>query len=139
MLNKIIKKAHPQLVFILSLLIIISLTGYFSRWIFISKFAAPYLLDFFDHSQWQIALSNRIMSDNELYQVAALKFLQTGQLFTVNPEVPPLGKYLYALAIKLFNQPYYASVFSYLVTIIIFYFLAKQVLQKNTQVYWSVI
>ncbi|MGD9129803.1 MAG: glycosyltransferase family 39 protein [Candidatus Woesebacteria bacterium] len=113
------------------LVTIIALTIYFNKSIFLHDPDFKYLNDLYDHSQWRIPLSPRIISDNELYQVASFKLVKDQKLFEINPEVPPLGKYLYALSILIFNNPYYSSLGLYFLVTTVFYLLAKRVLKNK--------
>lgn len=94
-------------------------------------FDQPYLLDFYEKSQWNIPQSPRVMSDNELYQVAGIKLLEGDSIFSINPEVPPLGKYIYGLSIKLAGTPYMASVLMFLVLGVAVYGLSNELSQNK--------
>lgn len=83
------------------------------RWIFSYRFDRVYLRHFFEHSQWSIPESPRVMSDSDLYQVAGEEIWRTGDLFRVSPETPPLGKMLYGAAIVSTGNPYWATVLGY--------------------------
>lgn len=97
------------------------------QWIHTVRFDPTYFKHFYDHSQWAIADSPRIMGDGELYQYAGYSLLTGADPFTINPEVPPAGKYLYALAIKFFGNAYAFNIPLYIVAIILFWLWTKQV------------
>ncbi|NMC36438.1 phospholipid carrier-dependent glycosyltransferase [Candidatus Beckwithbacteria bacterium] len=99
---------------------------YSLRWVFLTPFDLSYLEDLYGHSQWMIPQSNRVMSDNELYQLAGYRYIQGADLFSINPEVPPLGKYFYGLAATYLTNPYWAAALLFLTTTIIFYVLTKE-------------
>ena len=68
----------------------------------------------FNQSQWRDPRSNNPIDDNTLYHYAAFYLAKGGSPFIVNPEVPPWGKYFYALSIKLGKNPYWMSLAFYL-------------------------
>jgi hypothetical protein len=86
---------------------------WWSRWIVDVKFDRQALTNLYDHSQWVVPQSPRLMGDAELYQVGGDVLWRTGEFFRVNPETPPVGKYLYGAAINLTNRPYAGSVVSF--------------------------
>lgn len=110
----------------------ICLTLFFSRWIFSYSFDLPYLQDFYNLSQWRVPLSTRVMSDNELYQIAGWHLVHNPDVFSINPEAPPLGKFLYGWATVLTGNPFWASVFLYIACLAFFGVLA-QLLFKNKE------
>jgi len=91
-----------------------------------------YLKDLFEHSQWRLPLSNRIMSDEQLYQYAGSFLVAGGEMFSVNPEVPPLGKYLYGWTKLLTGNPYLLTPILYLLSLAGFYYLSRK-LSPSTQ------
>ena len=106
---------------------IVLLTIYSYRFIFTQSYDFNYLEDFYNYSQWVVPQSPRIMGDGELYSYAAGTLLQGDDPFRVNPEVPPLGKYLYSLSILIFSNPLITSVLMYIAVVICFYHLAKHI------------
>lgn len=128
----------PLFHFIVLIFIFILLT-FFSRWIFTETFDLNYLEDLYFDSQWKNAFSKRIISDNELYQYAGYRYLKGENLFNVNPEVPPLGKYFYGLSIILFNNPYIISPIVFILTIIIFYHLCKEIFNNENKIFLSLL
>ncbi len=112
--------------------IAIILWSFFSyRWILTYHFDYTYFKDWYDHSQWQIPLSPRIMGDAELYQLSGYSLVTGGSPFQINPEVPPLVKYTYGLSILATDNPYYASAFFYFASIIGFGWLSWLAFPKN--------
>ncbi len=111
--------------------IVILLTWWFSRWVYLVPTDWNYLQDRFEHSQWRIPNSSRVISDNELYQVAGRALVQGADPFSINPEVPPLAKYTFGWSNQLTGNPYWATFIYYLATLVIFYLLAKEILQKS--------
>lgn len=83
---------------------------WWSRWIIDVKYDRPALTDLYDHSQWVVPQSPRLMGDAELYQVSGDDIWRAGEFFRVNPETPPFGKYVYGAAINLTNRPYLGTI-----------------------------
>ncbi|MCR4326735.1 MAG: hypothetical protein NUV52_03705 [Candidatus Roizmanbacteria bacterium] len=77
--------------------ILVALWSYRSA--FLTPYDTSYTQDLYDHSQWTIARSIRSIGDELLYQIAGHELVTTGKYFSINPEVPPLGKYLYGWGI----------------------------------------
>src|SRR5260221_1998895 len=102
------------------------------RWILVSHFDYTYFKDWYDHSQWQITLSPRIMGDAELYQLSGYSLVTGGDPFQISPEVPPLVKYAYGYAILWTGNPYVASAIFYFLSIISFGWLSLLAFPKNT-------
>lgn len=107
------------------------------RWIHTVRFDPIYFKHFYDHSQWAIADSPRIMGDGELYQYAGYSLLTGADPFTINPEVPPVGKYMYAFAIKVFDNAYAFNVPLYVLAIILFWFWIKKMNLKESERYFA--
>lgn len=116
-------KKYWQVVVLIGIVIAITFTY---RWIFKVDFDPVYFKHFYDHSQWAIADSPRIMGDGELYQYAGYSLLTGADPFTINPEVPPIGKYMYALAIKTFDNAYSFNVPLYVLGVVLFWFWVKK-------------
>lgn len=120
-----------KLLIILLLPILYALFSY--RTVFFTPHDVSYVRDLYDHSQWRLATSLRSVSDEILYQVAGYDQIKTGQLFTIAPEVPPLGKYLYGAAIVLWNNPYVVTIPLYLFTLLFFFLISREVLKEKKQ------
>lgn len=97
-----------SLAFILVLLSV-AFSAWAFRWSLLQETDYLHLKNRFDHSQWRIPLSSRIISDEELYVVAGTEIMKGGELFSINPETPPLGKYLYGLGYVWLGNPYWVS------------------------------
>jgi predicted membrane-bound dolichyl-phosphate-mannose-protein mannosyltransferase len=108
--------------------IIILVTLFLYSYIFTYSYSQnrEQLTDLFNFSQWRIPQSTRVISDEKLYQVAADYIVRGNNLYDINPEVPPLGKYLYGLSIIIFDNPYITSIALYLIATVVFILLAKQ-------------
>lgn len=107
-------------VFIAEMLLIIGLSIFASRSAILNKIDLAYLEDLYAHSQWSMPLSTRIMADGDLYQVAGDRLIKGASAFSINPEMPPVGKYLYGLGIAWWHNPYLISTGLYLTAILLF-------------------
>lgn len=110
--------------------ILLALVLYY-RPIFTQPYDATYMRDRFDHSQWRIPQSSTPISDETLYQVAGHDLLTGGQFFDVNPEVPPLGKYLIGLSILIFNNPQVISIPLFILAVYLFYLNTRILLKRK--------
>jgi len=128
--GKISFKSH-WLFFLLALIVFLTIYSY--RFIFSKGYDYSYLEDFYNHSQWVVLQSPRVMGDGELYSFAAGNLLRGADPFSVNPETPPLGKYLYSLSIIIFNNLLIMSVLMYLAFIVCFYYLTKHIYGSSTK------
>jgi len=108
------------------------------RWIFPYRFDYTYFKDWYDHSQWSIPLSPRIMGDAELYQLSGYSLLKGDSPFHINPETPPLAKYAYGASILFFNNPYYASIIFYAFSLLLFWWFSHLVLRSKSLVLLAV-
>lgn len=112
-----------QLLAIFPILIALSVIILY-RQFYIHPFNTTFLENLYNHSQWVIPQSTTQIGDDGLYQYAAYVILHTGDVFRVNPQVPPLGKYLYSLSLAIFNNVYIVLIFLYLTTAWLFYYLS---------------
>ncbi len=113
------------------ILFFIALALYFSRWALLLPVDLVHLQDRFDHSQWRIPQSSRVISDNELYQVAGIRLVQGADPFSINPEVPPLAKYLYGWSWAVTGNPHWLSVGLLVVAVWIFYQLTRKMTTQS--------
>jgi len=116
------------------LLLFIGLAVYFSRWALILPTDVSHLQDRFDHSQWRIPMSKRVISDNELYQIAGIRLLEGANPYSINPEVPPLAKYTYGLTWAATGNPHWLSLGLYLASLALLYLISKE-LTPNTSLH----
>lgn len=90
-----------------------------------------YWKDRYEHSQYQLPLSKRIIGDDGLYAYIGYQLIKGGNPAGENAQAPPVGKYLIGLSILIFhNSAYYAFILG-LGSIVIFYFLSRFLLKDN--------
>lgn len=104
---------------------------YSYRSIFLTQYDNSYLRDLYDHSQWNMAISKRPVSDNIVYKVTGYDLVNNWSYFTIDPQTPVLGKYLFGYSILLFKNAEVASIFVFLITLAAFYLLSKKVLKNK--------
>jgi hypothetical protein len=117
----------------LGLVIIIQLFQiiFFNRSLFLQNYDASYWKDRFEHSQWQMPLSKRIIGDDGLYSYVGLNLGKSVSPDKFNPETPPVGKYLIGLSILIFKNTIYYSLIIGLITLLLYFMLVKIVLRDR--------
>jgi 4-amino-4-deoxy-L-arabinose transferase-like glycosyltransferase len=103
---------------------------YFQRGIFKSKYDTEYWKDRYEHSQYQLPLSKRIIGDDGLYAYAGYRLIKGDDPFSINVDKPPFGKYLIGLSILIFNNRFAYSFLFGIGSILIFFTLSKKILQN---------
>ena len=107
--------SSPKTGFLAMLLILSALFSLYSQRNYLFKQSNYRSLEKkFNQSQWRNPTSTTPIDDNTLYHYAAFYLIKGGNPFIVNPEVPPLGKYLYGASILIFKNPYVLSFLLYL-------------------------
>lgn len=99
---------------------------YFEQSYFLEKYDAVYWKDRFEHSQWQMPLSKRIIGDDGLFSYVGYQLVRGADPSFVDAEVPPLGKYLIGFSIIIFKNPAYYALFFGLGSLLLFYFVAQK-------------
>jgi hypothetical protein len=119
------------------LITLLALAGHF--WpIWHQPFDPVYLQNWYDHSQWSIPLSPRTMGDGPLYLIAGWRIIHGDDLFHINPESPPLGKYLIGWSAQLTGSPYTVNILYYGLLLLGVWCLARQVFREPWQRWLSV-
>ncbi|MFH1967368.1 MAG: NTF2-like N-terminal transpeptidase domain-containing protein [Patescibacteria group bacterium] len=91
------------------------------------------LLDKYTHSQWFFPQSKRGISDGELYQTATIMLTEGAKPTEINPEAPPLVKYLFGASFLLTNRFVPLNILFYLVSSVGIFWLAKSLLKSSDQ------
>jgi hypothetical protein len=120
-------------------LALLAFTFWHSRQIFFVKYEKDYLESLYYHSQWNIPQSPRGISDGLLYQFVGYRLVEGENTFNINFEVPPLGKYLYGLSSWAWGNPYWASVGLYLLALLAFYYLSRELLTDSESVAFAMV
>src|SRR3989344_4353489 len=104
---------------------------YFERAFFKESYDVSYWKDRFEHSQWVLPLSKRIIGDDGLFSFIGYDLINGGTLSGYNAETPPLGKYLIGLSILIFKNPAYYAIFFGIGSLFLFYLISKKLLGAN--------
>lgn len=109
------------------ILVYLGLIIYTNRALFFSRFDTVYWKDRYEHSQWKLPLSVRILGDDGLYLYEGYRLIHGEDPTTLNAEVPPLGKYLIGASIKLLGNGNLYGLLTTTLTVFVFYLLAKKI------------
>lgn len=118
----------------LLLIILLSYLGivvFANRALLFSTFDQSYWKNKYEQSQWKLPLSVRTIGDDGLYLYEGYRLINGSDPTSSNAEMPPLGKYMIGLSIKIFGNGY---VYGFIVTIglvIATYALAKTLLKET--------
>lgn len=124
---------------IVVLLGMIGIISYFNRWVFYYRFEPEYWENYYYESQWNVPNSSRVISDEGVYRYIGYRLVNGENPFNVDYWVPPLGKYWYGWGAKYLENPYLISYFFYLISILIFWLLAKNIIKDPKAIYLSVL
>lgn len=105
---------------------------YFQRSLFAEKYDAEYWKNRYEHSQYQLPLSKRIIGDEGLFAYSGYRIINGDNPFSINVDKPPVAKYLFGLSILLFHNPLYAVFLFGPCALIVFYFIAKHFLKNSS-------
>ena len=100
---------------------------YFKRETFLTPYDISYWKERFEHSQWQLPLTQRIIGDDGLYAYNGYALFNEVSPYTIAAQVPPLGKYILGFSIVLFNNASYVSFIFSIATLIVFYLIARKI------------
>lgn len=105
---------------------------FFERSYFLTRYDVPYWKDRYEHSQYQLPLSKRIIGDDGLFAYAGYRLIKGDNPFSINVDKPPVGKYLIGFSILLFQNPAYYALFLGLGSLYIFFLIAKFLLKNSS-------
>ena len=107
-----------SLVLVLVSLIIFSLNIFWYKYRNLNSYNPNYYKNKYLNSQWVISGSDNPISDEELYSYAAYEYIKGVNPILINPEVPPLGKYLIGLSIAVFNNQHAGNFIAGLISLV---------------------
>lgn len=93
--------------------------------LYVLKYNPTYYKHLFEASQWRVPNSKNPISDGQLYAYAGYEYVKGVNPILINPEAPPLGKYIIGTSILLFNNEKIGSVLFGIATLIMLYFLVQ--------------
>jgi hypothetical protein len=105
---------------------IIAASLFWSRQIFFHRYEPEYYENWYYYSQWNVHVSSRVISDENLYKFVGYRIARGDNPFDINYEVPPLGKYLYGLAEVWWGNGYWISVFFFCGAAILVYLVTSE-------------
>jgi hypothetical protein len=129
------KGVFPNIPLVLTIFIVVQILQivYAQRSYFLHSYNKKYWQDRYEHSQYQLPLSNRIIGDDGLYSYAGYRMINGADPFSINVDKPPFGKYIIGFSIALFRNPAISSLLLGLGTIVLLYTLSKTLLLSTTQ------
>lgn len=89
-------------------------------------FQKEFLYTLYYNSQWVNPESKYGIGDDGLYQVAGHTLATKHEFFTINPEMPPLAKYIYGYSILFFGNAEAAAAIMFIFAVIAFAFLVNR-------------
>lgn len=105
------------------------IAGNWSR--YTSKLDGKYWEGRYQKSQWVVSNSKNSIGDDGLYAYHGWALLQGGDPSLVNPEVPPLGKYLIGVTESVFSNNNVFGLWTSLLLLIAFYLLNLHVFRDK--------
>ncbi len=100
---------------------------------FLTPFEYAYVRNFYDHSHWSVPLSQRKMGDGLLYQIAGYELVTNNSFTEINPEAPPMGKYLIGWSILLTKSGAWVNVPLFFLLLTFSYFCARAFFKEEWQ------
>ncbi len=92
---------------------------------FTTGFDEAYWKERYEQSQWKIPMSDRTIGDDGLYLYEGYRLIRGDDPTTVNAEMPPLGKYLIGISIRLFGNGHIYGLALYTGTLFLTYLLTR--------------
>lgn len=105
------------------------IANYWGR--YTENLSGDYWKDRYLKSQWVISSSKNTIGDDGLYAYHGWELVQGGDPSRINPEVPPLGKYLIGLSVWLFHNNNIFGLFSGFLFLGAFFLLNLQVFNNK--------
>ena len=104
---------------------------YFNRSLFTQKYDSSYWKDRYEHSQYVLPLSQRIIGDDGLYSYAGYRLVHGASIENIISDKPPVGIYVAGLSILLFKNPLWGELLLGIGTIICFFLLTLGLLKDK--------
>jgi len=102
-----------------------------NREYYLEKFDPKYWEQRYLNSQWVKAINPEPIGDDGVYTWAGWRYLHGENPILINPEMPPLGKYLLGLTIKITNNRSFFAVWTGLLSLAALFLIAKKALQNS--------
>ncbi|MGB9707273.1 MAG: hypothetical protein ACPL1D_00770 [Microgenomates group bacterium] len=108
-------------------IIILILVIYGNKNTIFKKFDPLFFEKKYFQSQWVIPQSKTPISDEDLYAYAGYKYIKGENPILINPEAPPLGKYIIGLSILLFQNYHLVAIFFALFSLFLIFIVTFQI------------
>jgi hypothetical protein len=105
--------------------------GYFKRAVFLQSYDANYWKDRFEHSQYTLPLSQRIIGDDGLYSYAGYRLIHGASIESTISDKPPVGIYIAGLSTLIFNNPLWGELLLGIGATICFFLLTLELLKDK--------
>jgi hypothetical protein len=120
-------------IIICSILLLVAAVCWLNRANFVTKFDYEYVRTFYDHSHWTVPATQRRMGDALLYQIAGYELVTKSSFTEINPEAPPLGKYLIGWSILLTGSALWVNIFLYFFLLFFCYLICLEIFKHSWQ------
>lgn len=130
MYDFLFKKLH--LILILATIFFLLAAILQHREIFLSKYNPDKTEKEYYSSQWAVKNSKHSISDTTLYSYAGYKYIKGGNPILVNPEHPPLGKYLIGVSILLLGNERIFSLIAGFISLLLIYYIIQFTTNSKT-------
>jgi predicted membrane-bound dolichyl-phosphate-mannose-protein mannosyltransferase len=104
---------------------------YFKRALFSENYNVSYWKDRFEHSQYTLPLSQRIIGDDGLYSYAGYRLIRGESIENTATFKPPVGLYMLGFSISIFNNPLIIEMLVGIATVVCFFFLVLELLRDK--------
>ena len=104
---------------------------YFNRSQFLQKYDSAYWKDRYEHSQYVLPLSKRIIGDDGLYSYAGYRLINGESIEKTSTFKPPVGIYLLGFSIFIFNNPLIIEILIGASVIVTFFFLCLELFKDK--------
>jgi hypothetical protein len=91
----------------------------------------PALKQIYADSQYANKNVKSFVPDEVVYAYAGGAFIQGAHPLLIIPDAPPLGKYLIGISVLLFQNEHTIMIIAAVLSLVLFYFLAKQILSST--------
>lgn len=117
----------------LLLLVVFNLSFFFwqNKDSYTKKYDVSYWDGVYSVSQWATPYPEKFINDAELYAIAGSSYIRGSDPVDINPEHPPLAKYLIGLSIVLFENENVMSFILGTLALVVIFFLGKKIFSSS--------
>lgn len=103
---------------------------FFQKSFFLEKYDASYWKDRYEHSQYTLPLSKRIIGDDGLYAYVGYRLMRGDDPTYMHANKTPFGLYIIGLSILLFKSPAFYAFILGIGTLVVFFLVTHSVLKN---------